>query len=122
MLLRVDTFRASADRGTNSAGRSLRLSGLERRPACVFGLPLSYDFVRSKRARLVPAFQALMLTVTFLPAVLIFTGYFRILGWVWSLPIIVALAVLCAGALLHSKHEFSPKHLTRPLICRPTLL
>lgn len=60
---------------------------------------LSYDFVRRKRGRLVRAFQVFMLIATFLPAALIFTGYFPTLQWIWPVPLIVGLSAVCAVSL-----------------------
>lgn len=73
---------------------------------------LSYDFARHKKGGFVPAFQVIMLTATFLPAVLIVTGYFRTLGWVWPLPLIVGLAAVCILALRRRQHETPLKHPT----------
>jgi hypothetical protein len=60
---------------------------------------LSFDFARSKRPRLLPVFQVLVLAATFVPAALIFSRYNRPLGWVWPLPFIIILMVVCAIAL-----------------------
>jgi hypothetical protein len=71
---------------------------------------LSYDFARTKRVTLVPAFQLLMLTATFLPALLLFTGYSGLLLWIWPLPVVVGLSVICARELSH-KHLNAKPHL-----------
>ena len=73
---------------------------------------LGYDFARSKRPKLLPVFQVLVLAATFVPAALIVTRYDRPLGWVWPLPLIVGLAAVCARALRRRKHELSRKHPT----------
>jgi hypothetical protein len=65
----------------------------------ILSAALSYDFVRRKRGGLVPAFQVFMLTATFLPAALIFTGYFPTLQWIWPVPIIIGLTAVCALCL-----------------------
>src|SRR6266542_626995 len=59
---------------------------------------LGYDFARRKGGRLV-VFQVFMLTATFLPAALIFTGYFPMLQLIWPVPLIVGLAAVCAFSL-----------------------
>ncbi len=64
---------------------------------------LGYDFARSKRPKLVPVFQALVLAATFVPAALIATRHDRPFGWIWPLPVIVVLAVVCAIALRREK-------------------
>jgi hypothetical protein len=64
---------------------------------------LGYDFARRKRPKLLPLFQILVLAATFVPAVLIVTRYGRPLGWVWPLPLIMILAVVCALGLRQSE-------------------
>jgi hypothetical protein len=60
---------------------------------------LSFDFARSKRPRLLPVFQVLVLAATFVPAALIVTRHDRPFGWIWPLPLIIIMAVVCAVAL-----------------------
>jgi hypothetical protein len=60
---------------------------------------LSYDFARNQRPKLLPVFQVLALTVTFVPATLIFSRYNRPLGWIWPVPFIIILTVMCVLAL-----------------------
>lgn len=69
---------------------------------------LSYDFARTKRVTLVPAFQLLMLTATFFPALLLFTGYSGLLVWIWPLPVIVGLSIICARELSHKQLNAKP--------------
>lgn len=76
----------------------------------IFPAALGYDFARTKRLKLLPVFQGLMLAATFVPAALIITRYDRIFGWVWPTPLIVILAIVCAVALRREDHQRFPKH------------
>ena len=60
---------------------------------------LSYNFARDNRPKLLPVFQVLALTATFVPAALIFSPYNRPLGWIWPVPFIIILTVMCVLAL-----------------------
>jgi hypothetical protein len=60
---------------------------------------LSFDFVRSKRPKLLPVFQVLVVSATLVQAVLIVTPHKRPFGFIWPLPLIMILAAVCALAL-----------------------
>ncbi len=60
---------------------------------------IGYDFGRSKRPKLLPVFQVLVLAATFVPGALIVTRYDGPLGWVWPVPLIMILAAVCALTL-----------------------
>ena len=60
---------------------------------------LGYDFLRKQRPKLLPVFQGLVLAATFVPTLLIITGRNRPFGWIWPVPLIVILSVVCAIAL-----------------------
>lgn len=59
---------------------------------------LVYDFAR-RQQRLIPLFLTLIVIATFLPPILIFTGYFRIPQWTWPLPLILCLIIVCVHLL-----------------------
>ncbi len=60
---------------------------------------LSYDFARNNRLKLLPVFQVLVLAATFVPAALVISRYNRPLGWIWPVPFIIILTVVCAIGL-----------------------
>ena len=60
---------------------------------------LSYDFAGNKRPKFLSLFQVLVLAATFVPAALIFSRYNRPLGWIWPVPCIIVLAVVCVLSL-----------------------
>ena len=66
---------------------------------------IGYEFNRQKGTGFAPIFQVLMIVVSFLPAVLIFSGYGRTLRWVWPLPIMLVLLLLYARLLYVKDHH-----------------
>jgi hypothetical protein len=60
---------------------------------------LGFDFVRSKRPKLLPVFQVLVVAATFVQAALIVSPHNRPFGFIWPLPLIMILAAVCALAL-----------------------
>lgn len=66
---------------------------------------LCYDFARNQRPKLLPLFQACVLISTFVPAVLIATRHDHPFGWIWPLPLIMILAIVCAMALRRNKAQ-----------------
>ena len=66
---------------------------------------LSYDFVRSKRPNLLFVFPVVMLAATFLRPALFVAGHDRPFGWLWPLPLILILTLVCAIALRSQKNE-----------------
>jgi hypothetical protein len=69
---------------------------------------LIYDVIRSRKARLVIVFQVHVAAVTFLPVALIFSRYNHPLGWVWPVPFIIILMIVCANQL--RQEETVPLH------------
>jgi hypothetical protein len=60
---------------------------------------LGFDFARSKRPKLLPVFQILAVAVTLVQAALIVDPHNRPFGFIWPLPFMMVLLVLCAVAL-----------------------
>jgi hypothetical protein len=60
---------------------------------------LGFDFARSKRPNLLPVFQLLVVAATLVQAALIVDPHNRPFGFIWPLPFMMVLLVLCAVAL-----------------------
>jgi hypothetical protein len=66
---------------------------------------ICYDWAQRRSVSVVRAFEILILAVTFVPPVLIFTGYNRTLRWIWPLAVILFLVAVCAYALAREEHD-----------------